>query len=228
MVILNVFRENIPQLALLKRRKERKRNKKLLAVPANIEQMGVSRLMNKSQSDSAWENKIKAVFHIRDMLLHWRLILSVTSTFLQNRKLYPLSIILMTFPFSYLVHSFTLSMLCCLTITGPSIAISLQTIQSSSFPPCTWKSKTLISWAVYMKLLVFTLKILWNERKDSQLKHYRHGIYVMQLFTFGRLSWAEFRTSAKLCGGWSGLRSQAAIFGSKRRHLRHTEKTKGK
>lgn len=53
MVILNVFRENIPQLALLKRRKERKRNKKLLAVPANIEQMGVSRLMNKSQSDSA-------------------------------------------------------------------------------------------------------------------------------------------------------------------------------
>ena len=89
MVILNVFRENIPQLALLKRRKERKRNKKLLAVPANIEQMGVSRLMNKSQSDSVWENKIKAVFHIRDMLLHWHLILSVTSTFLQNRKLYP-------------------------------------------------------------------------------------------------------------------------------------------
>ena len=51
MVIFNVFRENIPQLE--ERRKERKRNKKLLAVPANIEQMGVSRLMNKSQSDSA-------------------------------------------------------------------------------------------------------------------------------------------------------------------------------
>lgn len=53
MVILNVFRENIPQPALLKRRKEKKRNKKLLAVPANIEQTGISMLMNKSQSDSA-------------------------------------------------------------------------------------------------------------------------------------------------------------------------------
>lgn len=63
MVILNVFRENIPQPALLKRRKEKKRNKKLLAVPANIEQTGISMLMNKSQSDSAWENKIEAVFH---------------------------------------------------------------------------------------------------------------------------------------------------------------------
>ena len=44
-------------------RKEKKRNKKLLAVPANIEQTGISMLMNKSQSDSAWENKIEAVFH---------------------------------------------------------------------------------------------------------------------------------------------------------------------
>ena len=90
MVILNVFRENIPQLALLKRRKERKRNKKLFFDSYLL-------TSNKWASPGWWtipkvivpeRTKLK-LFSIWDMLLHWRLILSVTSTFLQNRKLYP-------------------------------------------------------------------------------------------------------------------------------------------
>lgn len=48
------------------------------------------------------------------------------------------------------------------------------------------------------------------------------GPYKCSWCTSGSLSWTDVRTSSKVPGGWSGFSNQAAILGSRRRHLRQT------
>lgn len=48
------------------------------------------------------------------------------------------------------------------------------------------------------------------------------GPYKCSWCTSGSLSWTDVRTSSKVPGGWSAFSNQAAILGSRRRHLRQT------